>query len=102
MATEEILMAGVRAGGDRQELQRRSGPQPGGRRGGQERGGENDLISRFQGDPCLPNRSRRHPGARPGLPVGRPTGGRVHPGVVDPIRDRYPSALQADGGEVTV
>ncbi len=51
MATEAILMAGVRAGGDRQELHERI------RRHSQEaarvvkaEGGENDLVSRLRGD----------------------------------------------------
>ena len=104
MATEEILMAGVRAGGDRQELHEaiRVHSQAAGEEVKQ-RGGENDLISRLQGDPLFADIDLEGT-----LDARRFTGRAAEQvdefiaAVVDPIRDRYPSALQADGGEVTV
>ena len=97
-------MAGVRAGGDRQELHEaiRVHSQAAGEEVKQ-RGGENDLIARLQGDPLFADidlegtlDARRFTG-RAAEQVDEFIGA-----VVDPIRDRYPSALQADGGEVTV
>jgi len=104
MATEEILMAGVRDGGDRQELHEaiRVHSQAAGEEVKQ-RGGENDLISRLQGDPLFADIDLEGT-----LDARRFTGRAAEQvdefiaAVVDPIRDRYPSALQADGGEVTV
>ncbi len=54
MATEEILMAGVQAGGDRQELHEviRTHSQAAARRVKAE-GGENDLLARLAADPAF-------------------------------------------------
>ncbi|MEX0717725.1 MAG: adenylosuccinate lyase [Planctomycetaceae bacterium] len=54
LATEEVIMAGVRAGGDRQELHeaiRRHSQEAG--RQVKEHGRPNDLIERLQGDPLF-------------------------------------------------
>ncbi|MHC4202000.1 MAG: adenylosuccinate lyase, partial [Planctomycetota bacterium] len=54
MATEEILMAGVAAGGDRQDLHEkiRVHSQAAARRV-KEEGAENDLLERLAGDPAF-------------------------------------------------
>ncbi len=81
MATEEILMAGVRAGGDRQVLHERIRvhSQEAARRVKDE-GEPNDLIDRLKADPGLRGRRsscgpRRPPIRRPGAAAGR----RIHP-----------------------
>jgi adenylosuccinate lyase len=104
MATEEILMAGVRAGGDRQELHEAIRVHS--QAAGDEvklRGGENDLIARLQADPKF---------ADVDLDVALDARGFIGRAaeqvdeflsqVIEPIRDRYRSALDADAGEVTV
>ena len=104
MATEEILMAGVRAGGDRQELHEAIRVHS--QAAGDEvklRGGENDLIARLQADPTF---------ADVDLDVALDARGFIGRAaeqvdeflsqVIEPIRDRYRSALDADAGEVTV
>jgi adenylosuccinate lyase len=104
MATEEILMAGVRAGGDRQELHEaiRVHSQAAGDEVKQ-RGGENDLIARLRADAKF---------ADVDLDVALDARGFIGRAaeqvdeflsqVIEPIRDRYRSALDADAGEVTV
>jgi adenylosuccinate lyase len=104
MATEEILMAGVRAGGDRQELHEaiRVHSQAAGEQVKQH-GLENDLIERLQGDPLFADVDLAGT-----LEAGQFTGRAAEQvdefivGVVDPIRERYAGSLDADGGEVTV
>ncbi len=104
MATEEILMAGVRAGGDRQELHEaiRVHSQAAGEEVKQ-RGGANDLMSRLQGDELF-----AHVDLEGTLDAQRFTGRAAEQvdeflsGVVDPIRQRYAQALDGDAGEVTV
>ncbi len=104
MATEEILMAGVRAGGDRQELHEaiRVHSQAAGEQVKQH-GLENDLIERLQGDPLFVDVDLAGT-----LEAGQFTGRAAEQvdefvaGVVDPIRERHAGSLDADGGEVTV
>jgi len=104
MATEEILMAGVRAGGDRQALHEaiRVHSQAAGDEVKQ-RGGENDLIARLQADPQFAGVDLD--GA---LEVRRFIGRAAEQvdefiaGVIEPIRERYRSALDVEAGEVTV
>ena len=104
MATEEILMAGVRAGGDRQALHEaiRVHSQAAGDEVKQ-RGGENDLIARLQADPQFAGVDLD--GA---LDARRFIGRAVEQvdefiaGVIEPIRERYRSALDVEAGEVTV
>jgi adenylosuccinate lyase len=104
MATEEILMAGVQAGGDRQELHERvrvhsmeAGRQV------KERGAANDLLQRLQADPAFRAvdlggalDARRYVGRAPEQVddfVAQ---------VVDPIRDRYASDLSGAAAELRV
>lgn len=97
-------MAGVRAGGDRQELHEalRVHSQAAGEQVKQH-GRENDLIERLQGDPLFASVDLAGT-----LDAGQFTGRASEQideflaGVVDPIRDRYAGSLDADGGEVTV
>ena len=104
MATEEILMAGVRAGGDRQELHEaiRVHSQAAAEEVKQ-RGGANDLIARLQADPQFADVDLDGT-----LDAGRFTGRAAEQvdefisRVVEPIRERHRSAVDADAGEVTV
>ena len=104
MATEEILMAGVRAGGDRQELHEaiRVHSQAAGAEV-KERGGENDLMSRLQGDPQFAGVDLDGALDASGF-IGRAVEqvDEFIAGVIEPFRERYRGALDADAGEVTV
>ena len=95
MATEEILMAGVKAGGDRQDLHELI------RRHSQAaaeqvklQGKPNDLLDRLKSEPPFRASTWRRrwtpPLRRPGAAAGRSVPrGRV----VEPIRRRYANAL---------
>ncbi len=104
MATEEILMAGVRAGGDRQDLHEaiRVHSQAAGEEVKQ-RGGENDLIDRLKQDPQFAGVDLEGT-----LDASRFTGRAAEQvddfiaSVVEPIRERHSGALDGDAGEVTV
>lgn len=98
MATEEILMAGVQAGGDRQELHERIRvhSQEAARQV-KEHGLANDLIDRLGGDPAFVSidltstlDARRYVGRAP-----QQVDAFVHE-VINPIRERYASELQSD------
>jgi adenylosuccinate lyase len=104
MATEEILMAGVQAGGDRQELheQIRVHSQEAARQV-KENGLSNDLMERLKGDSAFANVDLS------GALDGRRFVGRAPEQVdsfvakvVQPIRDRYVGAGSGLSGEVTV
>lgn len=98
MATEEILMAGVQAGGDRQELHERIRVHSqGAGRVVKELGGENDLIRRLKEDPAF---SKVDVGA---TLDGKRFIGRAPEQVdeflasyVEPIRQKYAADLTSD------
>jgi adenylosuccinate lyase len=104
MATEEIMMAGVQAGGDRQELHEliRVHSHAAGREV-KEFGRPNDLIQRLKSDPAFAKvdmeamlDARRFIGRSPeqvDVFVRR---------VVDPIRKKYPEALSGAAVELKV
>jgi adenylosuccinate lyase len=98
MATENILMAAVAAGGDRQDLHERI------RRHSQaaaavvkEQGGSNDLLSRLAGDPAF-SAVDLHTLADPQQFIGRAPQqvDQFLAEIVAPIRDRYPPAEAGD------
>ena len=104
MATEEILMAGVQAGGDRQDLHERI------RIHSQaaalvvkEQGGANDLIERLQSDPAFARvdlsgamDARRYFGRAPEQVD------RFIETVIEPIRARYAAELNAAADDIHV
>ena len=104
MATEEILMVGVRAGGDRQDLHERirihsveSGKQV------KVHGRSNDLMSRLMSDPAFANVDLT--GAlEPSRFVGRAPEQVIQfiKKVIEPIRRRYPEDLELAGEELHV
>ncbi|HUQ71618.1 MAG TPA: lyase family protein, partial [Planctomycetaceae bacterium] len=104
MATEEILMAGVRAGGDRQSLheQIRVHSQEAARQV-KERGGENDLLARLKTDPAF-----QAVDLTQALDPQRFTGraaqqvDRFVADVVGPIRTRYAAALNQSAEDLRV
>lgn len=104
MATEEILMAGVQAGGDRQELheQIRVHSQEAARQV-KEHGQPNDLLQRLKSDPSFASvdltgalDARRFVGRAPEQVDA------FIADIVQPIRDRYSSQDFDLSGEVTV
>lgn len=104
MATEEILMAGVRNGGDRQELHEliRVHSQDAGRQV-KEHGQSNDLIDRLKKEPGFANVDLT--GALdPTRYVGRSPEqvDRFIHDVVDPIRRRYPEDVGRNVEELNV
>lgn len=104
MATEEILMAGVQAGGDRQELheQIRVHSQDAARQV-KEHGQSNDLLERLKNDPSFKGVDLS--GALDGSRfVGRAPEqvDTFVANVVQPIRDRYDGMTSDLSGEVTV
>ena len=97
MATEAILMAGVQAGGDRQELHERirTHSHEAARRV-KEDGRENDLIERLMGDPAFAGIRQRIPElADPGRFVGLASQQTQQfvAGKVEPVRKRYAESL---------
>ena len=103
MATENILMAGVSAGGDRQELHERI------RRHSRaaaevvkEQGGQNDLLQRLAADPVFTGIDLQAE-LEPARFVGRAPEqvDEFLRDVIGPIRTRYPQALQLVG-EISV
>lgn len=104
MATEEILMAGVRAGGDRQDLHERIRVHSlAAARMVKEEGQANDLMERLAGDAAFAGvdltgalDARRFVGRAP-----EQVNAFVRD-VVGPIRERYAAALAADGEELRV
>ncbi|HTI51669.1 MAG TPA: adenylosuccinate lyase, partial [Planctomycetaceae bacterium] len=104
MATESLLMAGVAAGGDRQDLHERIRVHSqAAAREVKEHGRENDLLDRLARDPAF---------AR--VDLGNASDPRNFIGrapqqvdsfvaqIVDPIRSKYPHALKAHTGDVRV
>ncbi len=104
MATEEILMAGVRAGGDRQELHEliRIHSNEAGRQV-KEQGQPNDLIERLKSEPGFAKVDLT--GALDPIRfVGRAPEqvDRFIQDVIEPIRRRYPTDLGRDADELHV
>lgn len=104
MATEEILMAGVQAGGDRQDLHERVRvhSQEAARQV-KEHGGENDLLARLSGDPLFARvdlsqslDARRFIGRAPQQVD------QFVAEVIEPIRRRYAADLSRQADEVRV
>ena len=104
MATEEIMMEGVRAGGDRQELHEliRVHSQEAGRQVKQF-AKPNDLIERLQQDPAFAGidltgalDAKRYIGRAPEQVDS------FIANIVQPIRERYPNAAKNLSGDVTV
>jgi adenylosuccinate lyase len=104
MATENLMMAGVAAGGDRQELHERVRvhSQQAARQV-KEFGRDNDLLERLANDPAFAQVD-----VRGTLDASQYVGRAPQQveqfvaEVVEPIRARYASALQRDAGEVKV
>jgi adenylosuccinate lyase len=104
MATEEILMEGVRAGGDRQELHERIRVHSqGAGRVVKELGGDNDLIRRLKEDPAFKLLdldaaldARRYIGRAP-QQVDEFTAN-----IIAPIRKRYAADLSGSTEELRV
>ncbi|MFN0053140.1 MAG: adenylosuccinate lyase, partial [Planctomycetales bacterium] len=104
MATESLLMAGVAAGGDRQELHERIRvhSQEAARQV-KERGEENDLLERLGRDSAFTavnlgevSDPHRFIGRAPEQVTA------FVAEIVEPIRRRYPEALAGDAGQVRV
>lgn len=102
MATEEILMAGVRAGGDRQELHEviRVHSQEAGRQV-KEFGLENDLIDRLKNEPAFAKvdlegtlDAKKYIGRAPEQVD------EFVAEIIQPIRDRYASELKEADGQI--
>ncbi|MFM7162577.1 MAG: adenylosuccinate lyase [Planctomycetaceae bacterium] len=104
MATENLMMAGVAAGGDRQELHERVRvhSQQAARQV-KELGLDNDLLDRLAGDPAFARVD-----VRATLDASQYVGRAPQQveqfvaEVVEPIRARHAQALQRDAGEVKV
>jgi adenylosuccinate lyase len=94
MATENLMMAGVQAGGDRQELHERIRQHSMAAARSIKNGGPNDLMDRLKGDPAFANADL---GAAldPHAYVGRAPEqvAAFLASEVRPIRERYPHAL---------
>lgn len=104
MATEEILMAGVRAGGDRQDLHERIRQHSqAAAREVKEHGRENDLRSRLQTDPAFASVDLSQT-LDPHRYIGRAPEqvGTFVRDVVMPIRERYADELSARAEELKV
>ena len=104
MATEEILMAGVRAGGDRQDLHERIRVHSvAAAREVKEQGRPNDLMDRLKSDPAFAKvdltgalDARRFVGRAPEQVEG------FLREVVGPVRERYAGALGGKRDELRV
>ncbi|NNJ26845.1 adenylosuccinate lyase [Alienimonas chondri] len=104
MATEAVLMAGVEAGGDRQDLHERVRVHS--RDAGKvvkEQGEANDLIARLQADDAFAGVDLSA-ALDPVKYIGRAPEQtrRFIADVVAPIRQRYPDTLTGDAGELKV
>ena len=104
MATEAVLMAGVEAGGDRQDLHERvrvHSREAG--RAVKERGEPNDLIARLRSDDAFAGVDLSA-ALDPHKYIGRAPEQtrRFVEQVVAPIRARYPEALAGGAGELKV
>jgi adenylosuccinate lyase len=104
MATEEILMAGVQAGGDRQQLHEviRFHSQAAADRVKQD-GGKNDLLKRLQTEPAFASvrfeellDASRFIGRAP-----EQVDAFLH-NIIKPILSKYPRAGDGDGEEISV
>jgi adenylosuccinate lyase len=104
MATEEILMAGVQAGGDRQTLHERIRVHSqAAAQEVKEHGRANDLLDRLRADPAFAKvdlsgalDSRRYIGRAPEQVD------RFFETVIEPIRKRYPAELSLTADELRV
>ena len=104
MATEEILMAGVRAGGDRQDLHERIRVHSqAAARQVKEQGQANDLMSRLQTDSAFATvdltgtlDTRRFVGRAPEQVDA------FLANIIEPIRDRYASELEQTADDLRV
>ena len=96
MATENILMKSVKAGGDRQALHERLRVHSHAAAAhGNLEGGANDLLERIKGDPAFPIKAEEIDAVLdPALYVGRAPEqvDEFISGVIDPILARYPDA----------
>ena len=96
MATENILMKSVKAGGDRQALHERLRVHSHAAAAHVKlEGGKNDLLERIKGDPAFPIKAEEIDAVLdPALYVGRAPEqvDEFISGVVDPILSRYPDA----------
>ena len=96
MATENILMKSVKAGGDRQALHERLRVHSHAAAAHVKlEGGKNDLLERIKGDPAFPIKAEEIDAVLdPALYVGRAPEqvDEFVSGVVDPILARYPDA----------
>ena len=106
MATEDILMRAVAAGGDRQELHEliRTHAHETARLV-KEEGAENDLLERLQRDPAFAAVADEIPGmVEPSRFLGRSREqvDEFLTGEVDPVLERHRDALDADRGSVSV
>ncbi|MBW3540157.1 MAG: adenylosuccinate lyase [Planctomycetes bacterium] len=104
MATESILMAGVRAGGDRQELHERIRVHSqAAAREVKEHGRPNDLLERLRSDPAFAAVDLTQ-ALSPARYIGRAPEqvDAFLRDVVQPIRERYAAAIQASTGDVRV
>ena len=102
MATENLMMAAVAAGGDRQSPRVVRRPQPGRDRGPEGGGGRNDLLDRLAAEPVFARVDFDSVLNRTSL-VGRAPEqvDEFLNEVVEPIRRRYPRLLgQTDSVEV--
>lgn len=104
MATETLLMAGVAAGGDRQDLHERIRVlSHEAAREVKEFGRENDLLTRLARDPAFQGIDMSE-----ALDAARFVGRAPEQvdafvqDIVGPIRSKYAAELKRDGGEVTV
>ena len=100
MATENLLMAAVQEGGDRQDLHERDPrARDGGRRAAQGRSAaDNDLLDRIRRDPAFPPLDLDDVLA-PGRYIGRSGPAEVEEFIareVEPIRRRYPAPPPED------
>lgn len=104
MATEEILMAGVRAGGDRQDLHERIRVHSvEAAKTVKEQGGSNDLMDRLKTDPAFANVD-----LTAALDASRFVGRAPEQvdtfiaEIIEPIRQRYASELNHSADELRV
>jgi adenylosuccinate lyase len=95
MATENVLMAGVAAGGDRQSLHERIRVHSHAVMDGLKTGGRNDLLERIAADPAFAGIDLTRV-SDPRRFVGRAPEqvDEFVAGVVEPIRKRYPDLLK--------
>src|SRR5262249_52603032 len=99
MATENILMAAVAAGGDRPDLPERiRRHSPAAAAAVKEQGGRNDLLERLAGDKAFAGVNvSAEMDAKNFIGRAPQQVDEFIAGVVEPLRRRYPQALERDG-----